>query len=277
MLSKHQLEEMAEQYRGKKIIMLMAGPSVFRNVTSKKEINIMDFSLKYLKARIDLSDRTDPIWTINGHWGHQKGCTLGFSMHDFTMGGKRFDVNPNPTWIKALHYNSEVPLFTVKEIPEYPAMVRYPFEEIIKFFAVRHKKGNYLRNYFAETLNYMTALAIYFGVSEIEYFGSDYSPHQRAPWERASNEYWLGQAEARGIRIYLSSEFSNLLKTGEAVPERWPEYIREGYYGCHKDNFDVDLNAILEEVNQEEKEKQNGYSAIDGSIGRYDGGCRAFA
>lgn len=80
---------------------------------------------------------------------------------------------------------------------------KYPLKEIIQYFGTK---------YFANSICYMIAHAIYLGYEKIKLYGVDHA--MGTPWyeDRTAVEYWLGRAEERGIIVEVPEE-SQLLKT----------------------------------------------------------------
>jgi hypothetical protein len=68
------------------------------------------------------------------------------------------------------------------------------------------------RRYFTNSISQMVALAIIRGYQEIALFGVHLATNSEHAFERPNLEYFLGQAEARGISLWLPDE-ANLLKS----------------------------------------------------------------
>ena len=79
----------------------------------------------------------------------------------------------------------------------------YPIDEVIRKFG---------RAYFANTVCYMIAYAMYMGIKKMNLYGIDHLTWQSYIVERCGVEYWLGRAEQSGIEIDIA-EGSALLKT----------------------------------------------------------------
>ena len=83
------------------------------------------------------------------------------------------------------------------------ADIKYPIDEILAYFKTR---------YMTNTISYMIAYAIYMKVRKISVYGVDVSFGAPYAQENRGVEYWLGQAEARGIEVYCPDK-SHLLRT----------------------------------------------------------------
>jgi len=210
MTQRYNLESLAAYYKGKKIAIMGNGPSVIFTDSRGQRAGKADFSqYKY------------PIWAVNGGWHYHPNTALGFQMDDIK--GPAILDHPTPDWYVGLVQNSTIPIITSKEYPDYPTTLAYPLEDIIRFHGLA---------YFAESINYMLALAIMWGVSEIDFFGCDYNP-ERAH-ERASTEFWCGMARQSGIKLNVPPN-SALLKAVHEEPFYMP-----GFYGYSRKTFPLD-------------------------------------
>lgn len=79
----------------------------------------------------------------------------------------------------------------------------YPLETVIQQLKA---------NYFANSLAYMVAYAIFTGVKSIHLYGVDHLSYQTYIMERSCLEYWLGRAQGAGIDISIAED-SAVLKT----------------------------------------------------------------
>ena len=76
-------------------------------------------------------------------------------------------------------------------IPAFP----YPLDEIISKFQSR---------YFANTISYMIAYAMYKDVEGIAFYGADHLNYREYMIARAGLEYWAGRAQQSGIDIEVA-------------------------------------------------------------------------
>lgn len=76
----------------------------------------------------------------------------------------------------------------------------YPLDEIIAKFGSR---------YFTNSISYMIAYALLKGAKEIGLYGVDMEPDSEWAFERPSVAYWIGQAEARGVKVTSSSNLTS--------------------------------------------------------------------
>lgn len=139
----------------------------------------------------------DEVWAINA-LGEVFDCDLVFHMDDVRIQEIRAKAAPASNiaamlaWIK----RSRVPVVTSRAHPEYPALVEFPLEDVLNHLG---------HDYFNSTAAYAIAFAIHTGVTKISLFGMDftYPKAHDAEKGRGCVEYWIGQAQARGIRIVL--------------------------------------------------------------------------
>jgi hypothetical protein len=180
-----------EREPGKHIAILGLGPSV-------------DQYTDVVKRQGGRHKFCDETWCINA-LGAVFDCDLVFHMDDVRIQEVRAEAAPASNiaamlaWIKT----SKVPVMTSRANPNYPALVEFPLEDALNIFGLE---------YFNSTAAYAVCWAILQGAEQISIFGMDFSyanTHQ-AEKGRACVEYWLGQAQARGIKINLPKTTSLL-------------------------------------------------------------------
>lgn len=139
----------------------------------------------------------DEVWAINA-MGDVIACDLVFHMDDVRIQEIRAAARPESNIAAMLQWlkTSPVPVMTSRAHPDYPALIEFPFEE------VANSVGEV---YFNNTVAYAVAYAIHRGVEQISLFGCDYIYPNASKGEkgRACVEYWLGFAQARGIKVTL--------------------------------------------------------------------------
>lgn len=205
------LDELARRFAGKDIVMVGNGPTGQR----------------------DYSSLGRPLWVVNGGWKIHEGAELCWMMDD--LEGPAWDMVGTPAQPRAhwepITQSCPIPIMTSVAYPaKFPQSVAYPLEDVLKRFPERV--------YFAETICYAAAWAIYIGVRSIDFGGCDYGTIR--PAERAGLEYWIGRAEEAGIpcRVFPGSQ---LLKTGRIdgknrhIPgvygyQDWPEALKGNGY-----------------------------------------------
>lgn len=104
------------------------------------------------------------------------------------------------SYVKWLARNT-TPVYMQKHYPEIPASIAYPKGRILAEFSYAHR-----RQYFANQVAWMIALAITEGATHIGLFGVNYSAQSEYERQRGSAEYWLGQLDGRGINVILPEQ-----------------------------------------------------------------------
>lgn len=119
-----------------------------------------------------------------------------------------FDLHPKSRWTrggkKSAKYpqwlaRNTVPIYMQQRFDEVPASIKYPKGRILQEFS-------YCRPYFTNHVAWMIALALTEGVSEIGLFGINYQSNSEYVSQRGCCEYWLGIAQAKGVRVVLPEQ-----------------------------------------------------------------------
>lgn len=220
MTQRYTIDQLAGYFRGEHIAIVGNGPSVVRtNSEGRRTSPVLDVS-KVTQGH---------IWTVNGGWHYHPSSVMGFQMDD--LKGPAMVAHPNGDWYSSLTREAKIPIITQKAYEDFPSTVEFPLEDALRYF--------YPRSYYAESISYMIQLAIMFGVKQIDLLGVDYQmdPVTKTsvrPQERACTEYWIGQAEARGIQCHVATPGSNILKP----IYDWDEgYYMPGFYGYSEASF----------------------------------------
>lgn len=139
----------------------------------------------------------DEVWAINA-MGDVIACDLVFHMDDVRIQEIRAAARPDSNiaemlkWLKA----TKTPVMTSRAHADYPALVEFPFEDVANFVG---------EVYFNNTVAYAVAYALFLGVEQISLFGCDwiYPKASKGEAGRACVEYWLGWAQAKGVRVLV--------------------------------------------------------------------------
>lgn len=139
----------------------------------------------------------DESWEL---WGHatsrawfRRPMDRYFDLHPkvrWTMGGKKGAKYPQ--WLA----KNTVPIYMQRKYDEVPASIEYPKGRILQEFS-------YCRPYFTNHIAWMIALALTEGVTTIGLFGVNYQSNSEYVAQRGCCEYWLGIAQALGVRVVL--------------------------------------------------------------------------
>lgn len=138
----------------------------------------------------------------------------------------------NPQELKDKYHLEElkerdIEAYLHSEMPGMPNVKRYPIEKIIDHFGV---------DYFGSGIDYMIALAIYEGATEIHIYGVAMIKGSEYEHQKPSVEFWLGVCAGRGLKFEVHGDISEILKThnglmyGYQTPQKWvkkkhPKYI----------------------------------------------------
>jgi hypothetical protein len=217
-----------EQLETKHIAILGLGPSLDQYVEQTKRAG----------GRSRFCDET---WAINA-LGNVFDCDLVFHMDDVRIQEIRAEAKPESNiaamleWIKT----SKTPVVTSRPHEDYPATAAFPLEEVLN--ALGH-------DYFNSTAAYAVAYAIYVGATKISLFGMDFTyPNVHdAEKGRACVEFWIGQAQARGIEIRVP-------QTSTLLDACYPRESRLYGYDTLDVEFDIQEDGILK-LNYTEREE----------------------
>lgn len=131
----------------------------------------------------------DPSWEI---WAHASGRGLyrrvdrWFDIHPREWLDKKQDYRP---WARSLL----VPIVMQDAYPDIPFAVKYPLDRVLAEF----------RPYFASQASWMIAMALTEGVDTLGLFGCHFEAQSEYGKQRPNFEYWLGFAEARGVKLVI--------------------------------------------------------------------------
>lgn len=184
----------------------------------------------------------DEVWGINA-MGGVLDCDLVFHMDDVRIQEIRAKARPDSNIAHMLKWmkTSKVPIVTSRAHPDYPALIEFPLEECLNIFG---------HDYFNSTAAYAVCYAMYKGTTEISCFGMDFSYENVHDAEkgRACVEYWLGQAHARGVQVYLP-------KTTSLMDANCPKEAR--LYGYDTLDIHFDHNEKTGELKLEMTPKED--------------------
>lgn len=132
------------------------------------------------------------VWVLDTGIGRIPEPALAFMMDDIR--GPALEANRQKNlWLRHIQEYGK-PIITSYADPEFPALVEYPLKQVAARF-------NGL-GYFADTLAYMLAWAIYVEVAEIGLVGCDYYQNDTRS-QRSCAEFWLSAAFHRNIKIMV--------------------------------------------------------------------------
>jgi hypothetical protein len=183
-----------------RVAILGLGPSVSQYLTEAK-------------AAGGRSAVYDAVWAINA-LGNVVECDLVFHMDDVRVQEIRARAAPQSNIASMLKWLREHPgpIITSRSQPAMPGLYDFPLEEVINATGIA---------YFNSTAAYAIAYAVLIGVGKLSLFGMDFTyPNAHdAEKGRACVEFWLGIAQARGIKLAVARS-STLLDACGPLKER---------------------------------------------------------
>ena len=154
-----------------------------------------------------IKPKHDEVWGLNQQatW---KGITLDrcFIMDDLKLRMPFYAGYDFVNWLK----DYDRPVITSKAYEEWPTSEAYPIKEIAHYFGLPLGVAMY------STVDYMIALAIYEGATQIDLYGVDMS-NKEVPIEMVlGTAAWIAAAQARGVyvRTFVGSIFQYITNPG---------------------------------------------------------------
>jgi hypothetical protein len=165
-----------------------------------------------------IKPKHDEVWGLNQQstW---KGITLDrcFIMDDLKLRMPFYSGYDFVNWLK----DYDRPIITSKAYEEWPTSQAYPIKEIAHYFGLPLGVSMY------STVDYMIALAIYEGATQIDLYGVDMS-NKELPTEMVlGTAAWIGAAQARGVyvRSFVGSIFQFITNPGIAIESGLYGYV----------------------------------------------------
>ena len=138
------------------------------------------------------------VWGLNDIRFYREELDLLFHMHDLNV------ASSSQKLALVVAEQDKIPLCTLRKFEWLSNSFAYPLAEIIE---------NHGYKYFADSICYMIAYAIYKGATEINLWGVGLFSNHKDVEERCCVEYWLGVLNGKGINLTIHGD-SALLKVG---------------------------------------------------------------
>jgi hypothetical protein len=184
------------------------------------------------KDHAPFEDAGIDVWVFNEivSLGKVPRADAVFQMHEKPIWANPLNRNdPNHyAWLQQPH---DIPVYMLKDYPEVPAAVAYPFEEICQ----KLLGGKFDRRYFTSSIAYAVALGIYLGYEWIGLYGVEMETNTEYFAQRDGVYFWVGVAVGRGIQIDIHAD-SSLFKA--------PLYGYEGDIELHRKDFEERLTFL---------------------------------
>jgi len=184
-----------------------------------------------------IKPRYDEVWGLNQQatW---KGIELDkcFIMDDLKLRMPFYAGYDFVNWLKTY----PKPIITSKAYDEFPTSEAYPIKEIAHYFGLPLGCAMY------STPDYMIALAIFMGATQIDLYGVDMVSKEIPPEMFLGTAAWIGAAQARGVyvRSFVGSAFQYITNPGIAMESglygyvqrpRIEDLVNTDYYKVWKD------------------------------------------
>jgi hypothetical protein len=142
-------------------------------------------------------------WGVNNTHLFEKRIDLIVDVHNRFNPKKLREEKKDLFHVGALTYK-EIPAYFQREVEGFPTIKKYPRDEIIKKFGV---------DYFGSGIDYIIALALYKGATEIHLYGVWMVLDSEYTHQKPSVEFWVGFAMGRGVKVRVHGQRSSILKT----------------------------------------------------------------
>jgi hypothetical protein len=155
-----------------------------------------------------IRNKYDQVWGLNqvATWSGI-GLDKCFVMDDLKLRMPFYAGYDFVDWLKTYPR----PIITAQAYDEWPTSESFPIKEIAHYFGLPLGISMY------STPDYMIALAIYEGATQIDLFGCDYMDAQKGTDEMImATAQWIGAAHARGVlvRTFSGSTFQWVTNPG---------------------------------------------------------------
>lgn len=227
-----------------------------------KTVAITGFALPTLGALPNT--QADEVWTLNHafvmNFPRMDRC---FELHkkEWFLREELPSLQRYREWLQTPH---PFPIYMQAVDPEFPASVRYPFEEVSQDIFSRLLRGTERNLYYTSSFSYMLALAIYERFERIEIYGVEMSTETEYGYQKPSGELMIGVALGRGIEVVLqpNSELCRaLLYAYDRVPAAGRPRVEalEQYYLAEHERFHRAAGELAEAFNRRELPDPSAY------------------
>jgi hypothetical protein len=205
----------------------------YKPLRKKEKVIILGAGHTWEQAPID--DPECEVWMLNAFFrnawrGEKVSCdkyaTRWFQLHQPGSTEGHIDDLDSIAWMKKWNRG---PIYMVNKFPDYPASVRYPFEEVTRRMGPYDYLKQRRRAYFTNSVDYMVTLAAVEGFKEIGLFGVSMISDVDHEWaeQRTSLSYYLGKVEAMGIKLIVPRQAGILRAPWIYGFEEQPHHINQ--------------------------------------------------
>lgn len=104
-------------------------------------------------------------------------------------------------WLQQPH---PYPIYMQEVMPEVPASVRYPYEEIVADLFPRLLRADEINPYFTSSFSFLMAMAIHQRFERVELYGLEMATNTEYAYQKPGGEFMIGLAVGRGIEVALA-------------------------------------------------------------------------
>lgn len=171
----------------------------------RREICIAGYAVETREKVFDLDDSVE-VWGINMAHSYlypRRKCDVWFQLHprDWSSMGQK----PTGYWGRPPEHldflqKFDGPVYMSYEEPDVPNCTLFDIDAILNKLRVNKARA---RKYLTSTFAYIMAFAVSEGVDKIYLYGINLTALDEYTHQRPCMEYWIGQAEARGIEVEI--------------------------------------------------------------------------
>lgn len=171
----------------------------------RREICIAGYAVETRDKVFDLDDSVE-IWGINmahSYLEPRKKGSVWFQLHPrnwSSMGTKPTGYWGRPKEHLDFLQKFDGPVYMSYEEPDVPNCTLFDIDAILSKLRINKARA---RKYLTSTFAYIMAFAISEGVDKIYLYGINLTALDEYTHQRPCMEYWIGQAEARGIEVEI--------------------------------------------------------------------------
>ncbi len=152
------------------------------------------------------------IWVMTIHAYKAKRRNAVLEMHPDVLTGERWRKYPEAEQYRKWLRETRIPIYMHQPLPEVPAAIRYPREEIEAQYGHHLWKGDKEHTkMYGGTASYAVALAMLLGYERIELYGIELSSRPDYDDERDCFFFWIGKATTLGIDV-VGQENTRLIR-----------------------------------------------------------------
>ena len=156
------------------------------------------------RGEMDFSRTDCDIWVFNEAMSTEWATRADgvFQMHEQAIWKNPQNRN-DPKHYDWLKSGKTPVIFMQERYEEVPNSEKYPLEDVTKKLLLHLTKNGKTVKYFASSIDYALALAIYKGYKRIEVYGVELETQTEYTYQRTGFGFWVGMAAGRGIDVDL--------------------------------------------------------------------------